>query len=63
MSVVSGNGVPIQENSNTIGRKSTHVAETIYRHMIIPAIRGGATMVDDVFDNDLDEGQLKAKNI
>ena len=29
--------------------KSTHVTETVYRHVIVPAIRGGATVMDDVF--------------
>ncbi len=31
------------------GHKSTHVTETVYRHVIVPAIRGGATVMDDVF--------------
>ena len=34
---------PLQEISDTVGHKSTHVTETVYRHMIVPAIRGGAT--------------------
>ncbi len=46
---MSKNGVPIQEISDTIGRKSTHVTETIYRHVIVPAVRGGATVMDNVF--------------
>ena len=32
-----------------MGHKSTHVTETVYRHVIVPAIRGGATVMDDVF--------------
>jgi hypothetical protein len=47
--MMSSNGVPIQEISDTVGRKSTHVTDTAYRHMIVPAIRGGATIMDDVF--------------
>ncbi len=43
------NGVPIQEISDTVGHKSTHVTETVYRHVIVPQIRGGATAMDDVF--------------
>ena len=46
---MSTNGVPIQEISDTVGHKSTHVTETVYRHVIVPAIRGGATVMDDVF--------------
>jgi hypothetical protein len=47
---MSNNGVPIQDISDTVGHKSTHVTETVYRKVIVPAIRGGATVMDDVFD-------------
>jgi hypothetical protein len=30
------NGVPIQEISDRIDRKSTHVTETVYRHVMLP---------------------------
>ena len=49
MSIMSSNGVPIQDISDTVGHKSTHVTETVYRHVIVPQIRGGATVMDDVF--------------
>jgi integrase len=52
VSIMSNNGVPIQEISNTVGHKSTHVTETVYRHVIVPAIRGGATIMDGIFDQD-----------
>ena len=52
---MSSNGVPIQEISGTVGHKSTHVTETVYRHVIVPAIRGGATVMDDVFGHPEDE--------
>ena len=51
VSIMSSNGVPIQEISDTVGHKSTHVTETVYRHVIVPAIRGGATVMDTVFGN------------
>jgi hypothetical protein len=38
----------LQEISDTGGHKSTHVTETVYRHVIVPAIRG-ATVMDQVF--------------
>ena len=54
---MSSNGVPIQEISDTVGHRSTHVTETVYRHVIVPAIRGGATVMDSVFgDPDHDPG-------
>jgi integrase len=49
VSIMSKNGVPIQDISDTVGHKSTHVTETVYRHVIVPAIKGGATVMDDVF--------------
>jgi integrase len=55
VSIMSSNGVPIQEISDTVGHKSTHVTETVYRHVIVPAIRGGATVMDDIFDEDADD--------
>jgi integrase len=64
VSIMSSNGVPIQEISDTVGHKSTHVTETVYRHVIVPEIRGGATVMDGVFsDNeDGDEGNESAKS-
>ena len=57
MSIMSKNGVPIQDISDTMGHKSTHVTETVYRHVIVPAIRGAATVMDDVFgDSTTDAG-------
>ena len=50
--ITSSNDVPIQDISDTVGHKSTHVTETVYRHVMVPAIRGGATVMDDVFGND-----------
>jgi hypothetical protein len=49
---MSSNGVPIQDITDTVGHKSTHVTETVYRKVIVPAIRGGATVMDTVFGND-----------
>ena len=60
VSIMSSNGVPIQEISDTVGHKSTHVTETVYRHVIVPAIRGGATVMDGIFDNDDNDGAQSA---
>ena len=56
---MSSNGVPLQDISDTVGHKSTHVTETVYRHVIVPAIRGGATVMDTVFGSadDSDNGE------
>jgi integrase len=65
VSIMSSNGVPIQDISDTVGHKSTHVTETVYRHVIVPAIRGGAIVMDDVFtdggdDTDGDNGNAQS---
>jgi hypothetical protein len=39
VSIMSNNSVPIQEISDTVGHKSTHVTEMVYRHAVAPAIR------------------------
>jgi integrase len=52
VSIMSSNGVPLQDISDTVGHKSTHIAETVYRHVIVPAIRGGANVMDTVFGDD-----------
>jgi integrase len=52
VSIMSNNGVPIQDITDTVGHKSTHVTETVYRHVIVPAIRGGASVMDDIFGSD-----------
>jgi integrase len=52
VSIMSSNGVPIQEISDTVGHKSTHVTETVYRHVIVPEIRGGATVMDGISGDD-----------
>ena len=49
VSIMSSNGVPLQEISDTVGHKPTHVTETVYRHVIVPAVRGGASVMDAVF--------------
>jgi integrase len=49
VSIMSSNGVPIQDIADTVGHKSTHVTETVYRHVITPAIRGGASVMDGIF--------------
>jgi integrase len=55
VSIMSSNGVKIQDSSDTVGHKSTHVTETVYRHVIVPAIRGAAAIMDNVFDHTLGE--------
>jgi hypothetical protein len=32
--------------------KSTHVTETVYRHVIVPTVRGDASVMDDIFGSE-----------
>ena len=57
VSIMSSNGVPLQDISDTVSHKSTHVTATLYRHVIAPVIRGGASVMDIVF---ADDSQMKA---
>lgn len=61
---MSRNGVPIQDISGTLAHKSTHVTETVYRKVIVPPIRSGATVMDNVFakptDQDTTAGETSA---
>ena len=40
VSIMSSNGVPIQEISDTVGHKSTHVTETVYDTLSCPPSAG-----------------------
>jgi len=42
---------PDPAHQDTVGHKSTHVIETVYRHVIVPEIRGGATVMDHVVND------------
>jgi integrase len=54
VSIMSSNAVPIQEISDTVGHKSTHVTETVYRRVIVPAIQGSTTVMNVFNEEDED---------
>ena len=37
------------------GPQSAHVTETIYRHVMVPAMRGGTTVMDGVINDGADD--------
>ena len=49
VSLLSDNGVPIEQISRLVGHKGTAVTEMIYRHQITPVMVEGATAMDDLF--------------
>jgi integrase len=52
VSIMSRSGVPIQEIDDTVGHKSTHVTETVYCHLIVPAVGSGAGVMDEIFGSE-----------
>jgi integrase len=56
VSIMSRNGVPVQDIADTVGRKSTHVTATVYRHVTVRAFSGVATVMDDIFGAETTNG-------
>jgi integrase len=52
VSLLSDNGMAIEEISRLMGHSSSNVTETIYRHQIRPVITIGAEAMDRIFANE-----------
>ena len=49
VSLLSDNGMAIEEISRLMGHSSSNVTETVYRHQIRPVITMGAEAMDKIF--------------
>jgi integrase len=49
VSLLSDNGVPLEEISRLVGHSSTTVTELVYRKQIRPVVQTGAAAMDDIF--------------
>jgi integrase len=49
VSLLSGNGMAIEEISRLVGHSSTLVTQTVYRHELRPVVTSGAEMMDRIF--------------
>ncbi len=49
VSLLSDNGVPLEEISRLVGHSSTAVTELVYRKQIRPVLQAGATAMDRIF--------------
>jgi integrase len=49
VSLLSDNGVPLEEISSLVGHSSTVVTELVYRKQIRPVLQAGATVMDQIF--------------
>jgi len=52
VSLLSADGMPLEDISRLVGHKGTAVTETAYRHQIRPVMETGATAMDRVFPAD-----------
>jgi hypothetical protein len=52
VSLLSDNGMAIEEISRLVGHSSSNVTETVYRHQIRPVINVGAEAMDKIFANE-----------
>lgn len=50
VSLLSDDGVPIEEISRLVGHKTTLVTETVYRKQLRPLMQTGAATMDRLFD-------------
>ena len=51
VSLLSDNGMAIEEISRLVGHSSTNVTETVYRHQLRPVITTGAEVMDRLFSS------------
>ncbi|HUR04627.1 MAG TPA: tyrosine-type recombinase/integrase, partial [Nonomuraea sp.] len=49
VSLLSDQGIPLDEISRLVGHRSTAVTELVYRMQIRPVLQGGATAMDRIF--------------
>lgn len=52
VSLLSDNGLPLEEISRLVGHSSTAVTELVYRKQIRPVLQAGATVMDRIFDHE-----------
>ena len=50
MSLLSDNGVSIEQIADLCGHSGTAVTESVYRHQLRPVLLSGAIAMDRIFD-------------
>ncbi|MEV5739936.1 tyrosine-type recombinase/integrase, partial [Microbispora rosea] len=50
VSLLSDNGLPLEEISRLVGHSSTAVTESVYRKQIRPVLQAGTVAMDRIFD-------------
>jgi hypothetical protein len=54
VSLLSDNGIPIDEIARLVGHSSTAVTELVYRQQIRPVLQSGAVVMDRIFNEESD---------
>lgn len=49
VSLLSSNGMPVEDIADLVGHKGTVTTETVYRKVIAPELRRGAEVMDQLF--------------
>ena len=52
VSLLSEDGVPLEDIARLVGHQGTAVTELVYRHQLRPVLEGGATAMDRIFGSD-----------
>ncbi len=61
VSLLSDQGVPVEEIARLVGHSSTSVTETVYRHQIRPVMETASSAMDEIFGTlDADDDQDQA---
>lgn len=50
VSLLSSDGMPIEDIADLVGHKGTLTTETVYRKVIVPELRRGAEVMDRLFN-------------
>jgi len=50
VSLLSDNGLPLNEIARLVGHSSSAVTELVYRQQIRPVVQSGAVIMDRIFD-------------
>ncbi len=61
VSLLSDNGMAIEEISRLVGHSSTNVTETVYRHELRPVLQYGAEVMDDLFSSVASASQQESR--
>jgi site-specific recombinase XerD len=49
VSLLSSDGMPLEDIADLVGYKGTVTTETVYRQVIVPELRRGADVMDRLF--------------